>query len=121
MDQRENDELTMLEDAQSFFNVAANLAKITPIVDLLGGKTELDGYITTIKSNKAIQDVDTTGIRVNKDTLSTTVINDILVLSGPLVNLGRKIHDNVLIEKFNFTQSDLKKLRDNDLITTANK
>jgi len=120
MDQRQNDELTMLEDVQTYFNVVANLAKITPIVDLLAGKTELDGYITTIKNNKAIQDADTKGIGVNKETLRSTVINETLVLAGALVNLGRKIHDNVLIEKFNFTKSGLEKLRDNDLLTAAN-
>lgn len=110
----------MLEDVQAYFTIPANLAKITLIADLLAGKVELDGYITTLRNNKAIQDADTKGIADNKDALIATTIADTLVLSGALVNLGRKIHDNVLIEKFNFSKSDLEKLRDNDLITTAN-
>ena len=58
MDQVQNDEFTMLKDVQTLFNVPANLTKITLISDLLAGKVENDGYITTLTTNKAIQDTE---------------------------------------------------------------
>jgi len=56
----------------------------------------------------------------NKETLHGTVSTDMLVLTGALVALGRKTHNNILIEQFNWTPSDLKLMKGNDLVTNAN-
>ncbi len=119
MRQNLNDELQMLTDLNQFFKLVGNAAKIAPVADLVDGATELDTRITTITDNKAITDADTTGIRGNKLNMREVVADDILVLSGPLANLGRKNNDQQLIEAYNFSKTELLRMRDQDLLTAA--
>ena len=107
MDQDHKDELTMLTDLQTFFTIPANLAKITPITDLLAGKVELDGHNTYILAQNAITIADTTGVAKNKSQQRQVVTDLILDIAGPLVALGRKTSNNDLIEQFNVTPSEL--------------
>jgi hypothetical protein len=117
--QKFNDELQMLTDVQQLLKIPANAAKIAPVQDLVDGATELDTRIITITDNKAITDADTNGIRGNKLNMRETVADDILALSGPLANLGRKNNDQVLVQKYNFSKTELTRMRDQDLLTAA--
>jgi hypothetical protein len=119
MKQKLNDELQMLTDVNNLFKLPANVIKIGGIQDLVDGTLELDGRILTIMNNKAITDADTTGIRGNKINMRSIVVDDILALSGPLANLGRKNNNQQLVEAYNFQPSDLSRMRDQDLLTAA--
>jgi hypothetical protein len=119
VNQEKNDELQMLTDVQQFFKIPANNAKIAPIQDIVDGILELDGRITVITAHKAITDADTTGIRGNKINMRKNVVEDILILSGPLANRGRKTNNLQLVQAYNFTKHALSKMRDQDLLTAA--
>lgn len=117
MNQKQNDELKMLETV--FALLFENNAKITPIADLLDGRTQLEDYIKDLRKKRDLQVIDNKGIAKNKADLRIKVVQEILDLSGPLVNLGRKTGNNTLIEEFNFSKSFLEKLRDDDLVSVA--
>jgi hypothetical protein len=117
--QKLNDELQMLTDIDQLFKIPSNAAKINPIQDLVDGATELANRILTITTNKAITDADTNGIRGNKLNMREIVVDDILALSGPLANLGRKTNNQQLIVAYNFSRTELLRMRDQDLLTAA--
>jgi hypothetical protein len=117
MDQKQSDELYMLEDVQSLFNITANAAKIAAIQDLQDGKIQLDTDILDLRKNKAVQDRDTKGVTGNKDALFNSVAGQSKKISGALVNLGRKTNNDDLIQQFDVSQSHLDGLSGSDLVT----
>jgi hypothetical protein len=119
MEQKDNDEFSMLKDVQSLFNNPVNAAKIATIAAIVSAKGELDAHITLLDSNKVISDADNKGIRLNKDDLREAVADRILDIAGPLANLGRVTNDNVLKNRYKVTKSELMDMRANDLVTFA--
>jgi hypothetical protein len=119
MNQEQNDEFSMLKDLQGFFNIPGNAAKIATVPALVTAKGELDTNITTLEAKKVISDSNDTGIAGNKGDQRVIVQEKVLVLTGPLANLGRTNNDNVLKNRYKIAPSTLDDLRENDLVTFA--
>jgi hypothetical protein len=119
MNQGQNDEFSMLKDLQGFFTIPGNAAKIATVPALVTAKGELDTNITTLDAKKVISDSNDTGIAGNKGDQRQILQDAVLVLTGPLANLGRTTNNNILKNRYLIVPSDLDDMRENDLVTFA--
>lgn len=100
--------------------LANNTAIWSMLLAFADAVTLLTNKVAELQAQVAIQSAHIVGYATAKKGKKKTLISKLLVVTGALEAYAAVIHDEVLLNFADYTQSDLKKLADNMLTQTAN-
>ena len=107
---------SMLKRVLLFLKKYVDLFEELPVmVDLT---TELETKLTEIDTYKEQQATDITGLRKQKEALRKTALQKAVVISHAILVYAQMTGNEILANEMYYTESDLKKMTDNDLDTT---
>ena len=101
--------LLFLKKSAEFFTELPVMADLT---------TEIETNLTEIDSYKEQQATDITGLRKQKENLRKTALQKAVEISHAIMVYARMVGNEVLATEMYYTETDLNKMKDNDLDTT---
>lgn len=117
MNQQQSDKLKALETNQKLYQ--DNTAKYSGIGAIVSAVSAQDVHILNLKKYRTIQDADYTGLAGGKKQLRVKTTTELLVVSGALVAYGTINGDSAMVNKYNYSETELNKKRDDDFIDAA--
>jgi hypothetical protein len=110
--------LTMYKGVDTHFDI--NTAIVSKVAALLKNVGEFKSLLSTIKTKAGTKDDSTTGKTQAKYDAQDKLIRILLQVGPATYAFANSTNDALLREKSDFTKTGLRRLRDMDLVTTAN-
>lgn len=117
MTKQQKNKLVMMKALLSYLKL--NQAIWETSIPFTAAVTELEELINSIESTRQSTDADQTGLVAEKRSLKDSLVNSTFTISSQMYAMASKTIDPVLLNKVDFTKSELDALRDTDLPATA--